>query len=163
MAPIITFTACSSCIIPEFTKPTTITMVAVEDWITAVTPAPTKTALTGLLVSFSSIFSSLLPETLDRPSPIMCIPYRNRASPPIIVRRSKKSICVPNFLFSVQFLLTISIVTKKRPICNNLFRKFFVMFSVSVFPAPRLQGLTTRPFFLKDRCSAPAPAAPYPE
>ena len=74
-------------------------MVAVEDWITAVTPAPTKTALTGLLVSFSSMFSSLLPETLDKPSPIMCIPYRNRASPPIIVRRSKKSICVPNFLF----------------------------------------------------------------
>ena len=28
---------------PEFTKPTTMTVVAEEDWITAVMPAPTRT------------------------------------------------------------------------------------------------------------------------
>ena len=36
LAPIITPIACDSLIIPEFTKPTTITVVADDDWITAV-------------------------------------------------------------------------------------------------------------------------------
>ena len=47
-------TACSSFMIPEFTKPTTITVVAEEDWITAVTPAPNNTAISLFAVSFHS-------------------------------------------------------------------------------------------------------------
>ena len=40
--------ACSSFIMPEFTKPTTITDVAEEDWITAVTPVPSSSPFTGV-------------------------------------------------------------------------------------------------------------------
>ena len=50
-APIMIGIACRSFIIAEFTKPTTITLVAEEDWITAVTPVPSRIPLTGLLLS----------------------------------------------------------------------------------------------------------------
>ena len=36
-------TALPSCMMPELTKPTTMTVVAEEDWITAVTSAPSST------------------------------------------------------------------------------------------------------------------------
>ena len=42
IAPKITPMACTSFIIPAFTKPTTITDVAQDDWITAVTPVPSS-------------------------------------------------------------------------------------------------------------------------
>jgi hypothetical protein len=42
-------TICVRLIIPAFTKPTAITVVAVELWITAVTPAPNNTPLNLLL------------------------------------------------------------------------------------------------------------------
>ena len=60
--------------IPEFTNPTTITVVAEEDWIIAVTPAPSSTAFTGLDVSFSRVFSNLPPDILARLSPSIVIP-----------------------------------------------------------------------------------------
>ena len=44
LAPIMTPTAWESFIMPEFTNPTTITVVAEEDCITAVTRAPSPTA-----------------------------------------------------------------------------------------------------------------------
>ena len=91
-APIITPTACRRLIIPEFTNPTTITVVAEEDCITAVTPAPSSTALKGLPVSRSRTRSKRPPENFASPSPSMFIPYRNRARPPAMVRKSKKSI-----------------------------------------------------------------------
>ena len=49
-APWITGTACCSFIMPEFTKPTTMTEVAEEDWITAVTPAPRMAPRRGVPV-----------------------------------------------------------------------------------------------------------------
>ena len=91
-APMMTPTACSNFIIPELTNPTTITVVAEDDWITAVTPHPRSTALMGLEVSFSRIRSSFPPETFARPSPIAFIPYKNSANPPNIVKILKKSI-----------------------------------------------------------------------
>ena len=51
IAPMTTPMACLTCIMPEFTKPTTITEVAEEDWITAVTAVPSKTPLRGVLLS----------------------------------------------------------------------------------------------------------------
>ena len=51
LAPMIILMPCITFIIPEFTKPTTITEVAEEDWMIAVTPAPSKIPFTGLLVS----------------------------------------------------------------------------------------------------------------
>ena len=43
-APKTTATPCSSVITPEFTKPTTMTVVAVELWMTHVTPTPASSA-----------------------------------------------------------------------------------------------------------------------
>ena len=63
LAPMMMPTACVSFMMPEFTKPTTMTVVAEDDWITAVTPAPKRTALIGFDVSFSRILSSLPPES----------------------------------------------------------------------------------------------------
>lgn len=57
-APIITPTACPSCISPEFTKPTTITVVAADDWMTAVTATPSSSPFIVLLVSFDSMLLS---------------------------------------------------------------------------------------------------------
>ena len=48
MAPMTMPMACLTCIMPEFTKPTTITEVAEEDWMMAVTPVPSSTPLMGL-------------------------------------------------------------------------------------------------------------------
>ena len=49
MEPRITEMACRSFIMPEFTKPTAMTLVAQEDWITAVTPVPSSTPRSGVL------------------------------------------------------------------------------------------------------------------
>ena len=88
-APIMIPIAWESFMIPEFTKPTTITVVADEDWITAVTPAPSSTALNGFDVRLSKIRSNFPPDIFSRPPPITLIPYRNIARPPIIVRIPK--------------------------------------------------------------------------
>ena len=92
LAPMMMPTACFRLIMPELTKPTTITVVAEEDWITPVTTAPINTALIGLLVSFSRIRSRRPPDAWDNPSPNRFIPYKNSASPPTIFSKSKKSI-----------------------------------------------------------------------
>ena len=42
IAPMMMDMACFIFIIPEFTKPTTMTDVAEDDWITAVTPVPNR-------------------------------------------------------------------------------------------------------------------------
>ena len=51
MAPSTMPIACRTCIMPELTKPTTMTEVAEEDWITAVTPVPSNTPFSGVLVN----------------------------------------------------------------------------------------------------------------
>ena len=99
LAPMITPTACDNFMIPEFTKPTTITVVAEDDWITAVTPAPKSTAFIGFEVRFSRIFSSFPPETFARPSHIAFIPYKNNARPPINVNILNKSMIILLFPF----------------------------------------------------------------
>ena len=68
-------------IIPALTKPTTITDVALDDWITAVTAVPSNTPLIGVLVSLNNVFSKLFPATLWRPVPISDIPNKNKATP----------------------------------------------------------------------------------
>ena len=97
LAPRITPTALDKLIIPELTKPTTITVVAEDDWIIAVTPAPSNTAINLLEVSFSRIISSLPPDAFLRPSPNTSIPYKNRASPPINVKKPKISMSFSYF------------------------------------------------------------------
>ena len=82
LAPMTMPTALDSCISPELTKPTTMTVVAEEDWITAVTSAPSSTPLMGLEVSLPRMVSSLLPATRFRPSPSRVMPNRKKESPP---------------------------------------------------------------------------------
>ena len=83
---------CSS-MMPLLTKPTTITVVALEDWITAVTPRPRKKPLIGLSVSLLRIFCSLPPACFSRALPMMSMPNRNRARPPRSEKTLKIVIC----------------------------------------------------------------------
>ena len=73
--------ACFSFIIPEFTKPITITVVAEDDWITLVTAVPSATPLIGVFVIRYKNASSLFPATILSPSPISDIPNKNSATP----------------------------------------------------------------------------------
>ena len=82
MAPMITLMARRTCIMPELTNPTTMTLVAAEDWITAVTPVPRSSPRSGVPVSLYRMTSSLFPATFFRPSPMSPIPKRNMATPP---------------------------------------------------------------------------------
>ena len=51
IAPITMLMACRTRIIPELTKPTTITLVADDDWMTAVTAVPSKKPWRGFPVN----------------------------------------------------------------------------------------------------------------
>mgnify|MGYP003448897929 CR=1 FL=1 len=90
MAPMIMEMACLTFIIPEFTKPTTMTEVAEEDCITAVTPDPRRIPFKGVPDSLYRMTSSLFPATSLRPSPIRVIPKRNRETPPSSVKASAR-------------------------------------------------------------------------
>ena len=60
--------------IPAATRPEVITMVAVEDWMSAVTRMPRPSALSGLSVSFSMTFFSVPEEPSFRESPMRRMP-----------------------------------------------------------------------------------------
>ena len=81
MAPRMIPMACRTFIIPALTKPTTMTEVAEEDWMTAVTPVPSRTPLTGVEDNLYRMSSSLLPATFFSPSPMRDMPKRKRATP----------------------------------------------------------------------------------
>ena len=104
LAPMIMPVACVSFMIPELTKPTTITVVAEDDWITAVTPAPSRTPLIGLFVIFSSVFSSFPPESFSSPLPSRFMPNRKKASPPTRDRQEKISITLFLSFLNLLFL-----------------------------------------------------------
>ena len=82
LEPMITPTACFNVMMPEFTKPTTMTGVAEEDWITAVTARPSKKPLKTLELIFARMVCSLPPAWRSRALPMVSMPKRNRASPP---------------------------------------------------------------------------------
>ena len=81
-APIITQTAFSSFINPALTNPTVITVVADEDWMSAVINAPTPTPKKRFVINFSRIVFILLPAASSNPLDIIVIPYKNKAKPP---------------------------------------------------------------------------------
>ena len=95
LAPMIIPIACATFIIPEFTNPTTITVVAEDDWIIAVTTVPRSTPLIGVFVSLYNTSSSLFPATFFSPSPIRDIPKRNNATP----LKSVRTIVMPLIFF----------------------------------------------------------------
>ena len=80
--PMITPTVCPSSMIPEFTRPTSMTVSADEDWIAIVITAPKKRLFAGLEVNPFRIFWRLPPASFSRLPDITCIPNRKKASPP---------------------------------------------------------------------------------
>ena len=74
LAPMMIQTAWRRVIIPELTNPTTMTVVADDDWITAVMTAPTRTPRKRLAVNFSRICFILFPAAASSPLLIICIP-----------------------------------------------------------------------------------------
>ena len=74
LEPIITPMVCRSSITPEFTRPTSITVIAEEDWMAMVIPAPSKRLLIGLEVMRLSSFSSLPPAIFSRLLDITVMP-----------------------------------------------------------------------------------------
>ena len=81
-APKITPTVWDNSMIPELTKPTSITVVAELDWIAMVMITPTSSPLKGLSVTFLRSFSSLPPAVFSRALDKRFIPKRKNASPP---------------------------------------------------------------------------------
>ena len=84
---------------PEFTKPTSITVTADELWMAIVIPAPSNNPFIGLEVSCSKSFSILPPAILSNPDDITIIPYKKNANPPIIVNIENISILFALFVF----------------------------------------------------------------
>ena len=74
LAPMITLIACVRFIRPAFTKPTTITVVAEELWMIAVTNAPSRMPISLFCVRTSRIFFILEPAAFCRPSAMMFMP-----------------------------------------------------------------------------------------
>ena len=100
-APMITLMACRRVIRPELTKPTTMTVVADELWMMAVTPRPVKKPIAALSVILPIRLRRLLPARRSSACPIRFIPNRNRHSPPMSVSTLKISIFSP--LISIFF------------------------------------------------------------
>ena len=104
LAPMMTATAPPSDINPALTKPTTITVVADDDWMTAVTAVPVRMPLSGLSVILPKMVRIRLPAAFCSPSLIIFMANKKMASAPvnlmIISRMSMKSM-VCSFLFSI--------------------------------------------------------------
>lgn len=67
---------------PALMKPITITVVALEDWITAVTRVPASTATMPFRAKNCSSFFMFSPAIFWMPSPISFMPKTKRLSPP---------------------------------------------------------------------------------
>src|SRR5215468_1221147 len=85
VAPMMTPIACENVTSPALTKPMTVRMAAVEDWMIAVKTAPDSTALNRPDASRWSPRRSESPARPFRPSVRWWIPSRNRPSPPTSV------------------------------------------------------------------------------
>ena len=82
LAPMMTPILCTSVINPAFTKLTTITVVALDDWMRAVIRIPVSTPITLFFVMAARMLRRRSPANFSRPSDIVFIPKRKRASEP---------------------------------------------------------------------------------
>ena len=101
LAPMMTLIAWPRLSRLELTKPTTITVVAEEDWMMAVTARPVRKPSIRLVVSLPRMVRRLEPARRSRALPIMFMPNRNRLRPPIMVNTSNRSII---FYLSMEFI-----------------------------------------------------------
>ena len=90
LAPMMTLIDWVSVRSPALTKLTTITVVALDDWMSAVIRIPVRTPVNRLVVITERMLRNLSPATFCRPSLITFIPYRNIPNAPTSVRKSKK-------------------------------------------------------------------------
>ena len=91
LAPMMMPTDCDSVMMPELTNPTTMTVVAEEDCIRAVTTSPSRKPLNLLEVSLLKIVFIWLPAKRSSAWLMTFIPKRNKASPP----RSSNTSLIP--------------------------------------------------------------------
>ena len=89
LAPIITAIDCPRVIRPALTKLTTITVDADELCIRAVINIPVNIPENRFFVITARILRSLSPATFCNPSLMTFIPYRNKPTDPIRVRKSR--------------------------------------------------------------------------
>ena len=94
LAPIMTEIDSARVSSPAFTKLTTITVVADEDWMIEVTMTPVSTPSRRFLVIDAKIERILLPATFCRASLIMDIPKRKSPRAP----RSCNTSIIPKFI-----------------------------------------------------------------
>ena len=94
LAPIITPMAWRSVIRPALTKPTSMTVVALLLWMTAVTAAPTTTPLSSVDVRADSTLLILSPAARRSPSPSSVMPYKKRPRPPRSPKTISLAICI---------------------------------------------------------------------
>src|SRR5262245_43483570 len=92
VAPTIIPIACEKVTSPALTKPMTVRIAAVEDWITAVKSAPDATALKRPATSRWSARRRESPARPFMPSVRWWMPRRKRPSPPRSVTRTAESI-----------------------------------------------------------------------
>ena len=99
-APMMTPIDCASVINPAFTKLTTITVVALDDWMSAVIRIPVRTPITRFFVIAAKILRRRSPANFSRPSDIVFIPKRNNASDPTSEKMLIiNSICILSYKF----------------------------------------------------------------
>ena len=122
LEPMITAMLLPMDIMPELTRPTSITVTAEEDWIAAVTPIPKISPINRLEVSFLRPPSSLPPAIRSRPPESIFIPYRKKAKPPKSVMIEKKSIFI-SFLFIDILFYTILVYQKPIKCKLEIFTK----------------------------------------
>ena len=90
LAPIMTPIACVKLKRPAFTKLTTMTVVADEDWIRAVISMPVKTPATRFEVMAVRIRRKLSPASFCKPSLMIFMPYKKSPNAPSRRSKSKK-------------------------------------------------------------------------
>ena len=99
-APMMTPIDCASVINPAFTKLTTITVVALDDWMSAVIRIPVRTPIMRFLVIAARILRRRSPANFSSPSDIVFIPKRNNASEPT----SEKMLIINSICFFINLL-----------------------------------------------------------
>ena len=103
--PMMTPTDWPSSMMPEFTRPTSMTVIAEEDWIAIVMPMPSKRLLKRLEVMERSTRSSRPPTIFSRLVDSRCMPYRKNARPPnsVITENMSIEFAAPSFAGTTVF------------------------------------------------------------
>ena len=84
-----------NCMMPELTRPTSMTVVAEDDCTAMVMTAPRTMLIQGLAVIFRSISSRRPPAIFSRLPDMTFMPKRKKVSPPMRVMTEKISMSPP--------------------------------------------------------------------